>query len=329
MKIFIDTNIFHGLYESNNHNVSKIFEDISKFKNKLVFSEQVYDEFLRNRDQILQQQINLCNSNRVELHTTALINHLDEYEGLLSLKKQFKKANIELIEKLKKIKNDTSEDPVLQHFLSIYSDKKVQIFPRTQEIIERANTRMLIGNPPIEKRKSTIGDQVIWETLLENLNDDLIFVTEDKTYSNHKLFIETEYFTRNGKKVKIIDKVSVALKLIGETPSQELIEFEKTQKYKDFIEEDEVKDLLDHFKIVEIEISNEKLYNIFKASNDDYYKFMELIGVTSEIEERYRKPYRSIHPDYTLSRSIHADYITLYRKYFNPLYSPYKEDEMD
>lgn len=313
MKIFIDTNIFHGLYESNNHNISKIFEDISKFKNKLVFSEQVYDEFLRNRDNILQQQINLCSSNRVELHTTALIHHLDEYEKMLSLKKQFKEANIELINKLKKIKNDTSEDPVFQHFLSIYNDSEVKKFARTQDIIERAKTRKLIGNPPIEKRKATIGDQVIWETLLENLNDDLIFVTEDQTYSDHKLFIETEYLTHNGKKVEIIDKVSVALELIGETPSQELIDFEKSRRYKDFIEDEEVQDLLAHFEIEGIEISSDGLYYIFVNSDDSYSEFKDIIGINTEVEDRYRKP----------SRSIHSDYISIYRKYFNPRYSPY------
>lgn len=225
-RVFIDTNIFIGLYESNNNKIDKIFEDISKFKNMLVFPEQVYDEFLRNRDSILQNQINLSKKNKVEIHTTSLIRHLNEFTALSDLKKQFDDKNNELITALQKIKNNATEDPVLQGFLSIYNDEQVKKLPRTSEIIQKAHTRLLIGNPPIDKRKGTMGDQIIWETLIQNLKDDLIFVTEDQTYLEHKYFIENEYMTCTTKRIIITDKISTALKEIGEHPSFELISFE-------------------------------------------------------------------------------------------------------
>lgn len=226
-KVFIDTNVFLDLYQTNKNNVSTIFADISKLKGTLVFSEQVYDEFLRNRDSTLQKAINLCNINKIELHTTALIRHLDEFKELDQLKNDFSYKNKELIKSLEKMQNDTSSDPILQSFLSIYNDTNVDKLKRTDEIIRKARIRSLIGNPPIEKKKGTIGDQVIWETLLENLTEDLIFVTGDKTYLHHKLFIESEFNDRTGKQIYITDKVSFALDKIGETPSKELIYFEK------------------------------------------------------------------------------------------------------
>lgn len=90
----------------------------------------------------------------------------------------------------------------------------------------------------------------------------------------------------------------------------------KSGKYQDFIEEDDVQSLLAHFKIEGIEISSDNLYHTFEDSKDNYDKFKDIIGFSQEIESKYIKP----------SHSIHSDYITIYRKYFNPLFSPYYEE---
>ncbi|ABE51540.1 PIN domain-containing protein [Methanococcoides burtonii] len=317
VNIFIDTNIFLGLYESNNNKVSQIFDDITKLKKRLIIPEQVYDEFLRNRDSVLQKQINSSNKNKVEIHTTALIRHMEEYDNLKTIKDDFDEKNKLLIQKLKDLQTHSDDDPILNGFLDIYNSKDVKKIKRTETIIQKAKDRMLMGNPPIDKKKGTIGDQIIWETLLENLNDDVIFVTEDNTYVNHKLFIENEFLNVVGKKIFITDRVSVALKQVNETPSEALIEFEKTKKSKDFIEEDEIKDLLAHFETEGIDISPNLLFFLFKYSKDNYNVFKEEIGITSEIEKRYQKPFHS----------IHSDYITIYRKYFNPEHSPYMKKE--
>ena len=87
-KILIDTNIFLGLYESNEDTVD-IFKDIEKIKTKLVIPQQIYDEFLRNRDRILRTLIqNIKNANQKGMHLTALIRHLAEYESLKNAKRE-------------------------------------------------------------------------------------------------------------------------------------------------------------------------------------------------------------------------------------------------
>ncbi len=51
-KIFIDTNLFLGLYWSD-EDTGQIFGDIEALKPYLLFPDLVFDEFLRNRDRIL------------------------------------------------------------------------------------------------------------------------------------------------------------------------------------------------------------------------------------------------------------------------------------
>lgn len=320
-KVFIDTNVFLGLYQENKDNMEKIFEDITKIKNSVVFVDQVYDEFIRNRDTILSKQINNVRDKKVpKLHVTSLIRSLDEFLELKEANDVFAEKHKNLITKITKIKDDLDEDIVYTKFCELYNDLSLTKYERTNTIIDCAYKRMLIGNPPIDSVKNTIGDQIIWETLISNLEDDLIFITFDGTYKNHITFLKDEYRRKVCKELIITDKVSVALNEIGVTPSKELIEFEDSRGYINFLKEDEVKDLLSHFAVEGLEISPSVLYDLFEKSNDDYYEFKELIGITTEIEDSYRKP----------SHSIHSDYITIYRKYFNPDFSPYiKEEERD
>ncbi|MBN1637619.1 MAG: DUF4935 domain-containing protein [Ignavibacteriales bacterium] len=64
-KVFIDTNVFLSLYQTNQNDLEKIFEDISKLKPSLVLVDQVSDEFLRNRDKIFFDQIKNVSKNKI------------------------------------------------------------------------------------------------------------------------------------------------------------------------------------------------------------------------------------------------------------------------
>ena len=226
-KVFIDTNIFLSLYQTKKNNLEKIFEDISKLKSSIVFVDQVSDEFLRNRDTILNKQIdNVSNQEIKKLHVTSLIKSLDEFSKLTEAKDKFNEKQKILLEKIKKIKDDLEEDIVYNKFYKLYNDPEITIYERTDAIIDKAHKRMLIGNPPIDAVKNTIGDQIIWETLISNLDDDLIFITSDKTYENHISFLKDEYKNSVLKELSITDRVSFALSKIKEKPSKELIEFE-------------------------------------------------------------------------------------------------------
>lgn len=231
-KVFIDTNIFLRLYQTNQENLNNIFEDILKLKTSLVFVDQVSDEFLRNRDKIFSKLIKNVDEKKVpKPHVTSFIRALDEFSELLEARNTLNTKHKNLIEKLKKIKDDLDADAVYTKFYELYNDSAITIYERTDDIIYKAHKRMLIGNPPIDPKKNTIGDQIIWETLISNLEDDLIFITSDNTYENHISFLKNEYKNRVKKELIITNKVSFALSKIEVKPSHELIYFEKSDKY--------------------------------------------------------------------------------------------------
>jgi hypothetical protein len=95
--------------------------------------------------------------------------------------------------------------------------------------VMRAHRRKLLGNPPKSERKETIGDEVIWEMLLElleGLDEDLVLVTQDNTYRNHITYLREEYTERTGRTLFVEDSISAALDRMGIEPSEALSVYE-------------------------------------------------------------------------------------------------------
>lgn len=229
-KILIDTNIFLGLYESNEDTVD-IFKDIEKIKTKLVIPQQIYDEFLRNRDRILRTLIqNIKNADQKGMHLTALIRHLAEYESLKDAKRELSQINNTLIQKIEEMISDPTKDPIFSRFTELYVSRSVSKIKKSDALIQKAFLRKLSGNPPVSPKQDTIGDEIIWESILEHVNDDLILVTRDGTYKAHSTFLIEEYRKATGKSLSIFDKMSDALKKVGEAPSDKLVQFEKERE---------------------------------------------------------------------------------------------------
>jgi len=229
-KILIDTNIFLDVYRSNKDTID-VFEDIEKIKTKLVLPQQIYDEFLRNRDQILRTLIqDIKNANQNGMHLTPLIQHLAEYESLSDAKRELSQINNTIIQKIKEMISDPTKDPIFSRFTKLYKSKEVTTIEKSDTLIKKAHLRKLCGNPPVSQQKDTIGDEIIWESVLEHIDDDLILVTRDGTYEAHSTFLTEEYRERTGKSLSIFDKMSAALKKVGEAPSDKLVQFEEEQK---------------------------------------------------------------------------------------------------
>ena len=270
-KVFIDTNVFLGLYQTNKNNLENIFEDISKLKSSIVFVDQVSDEFLRNRDKVLTRQIQNVSKKKIKkLYVTSLIKSLEEFSELKEAGDVFNEKHQKLIEKLEKIKDDLEEDIVYKKFYELYNDSALTIYNRTGDIIDKAHKRMLMGNPPIDTEKNTIGDQIIWETLISNLEDNLIFITFDGTYENHISFLKKEYKDKVHKVLSITEKVSFALSKIGEIPSKELINYEKYDQHS-------IKSIIETYnkspiESVSVNLRNFKLWFLDILDIDVYYE---------------------------------------------------------
>jgi predicted nucleic acid-binding protein len=225
-KIFLDTNIFLALYETDG-DIREIFEDLHTIRSHLIFPEQVWDEFVRNRDRALESQVRKIKAQCVAVFPpTPLIVETGGFAALQQVAEDYNRQVQELAAGIRQLIADPTHDPVYSALASLYWDPTVTILSRTPEIIDRAHTRKLIGNPPKSERKNTIGDELIWEMLLADAGDDLILVTQDSTFRNHVTFLADEYTKATGQALVITDRISAALAELGTEPSSALLRFD-------------------------------------------------------------------------------------------------------
>ena len=233
-KIFIDTNIFLDFYRSNINTVKIFNVDIFKLKSSLILTDQIHDEFIRNRDKQLQLLIDDCKTNKMNYSSYSLIRSLDEFSDLDKIKTDFIRANDRLIKKLQEMKEDLHKDPIFVSFSKLYNDSEVIKYTRNEDIIRGAQYRKLIGNPPKPKdlKDNSIGDEINWEIILSKLKEDVIIISRDETYEDHITFLKNEFNSRTGKELFINENISFALKKMGEISSSQLIKLEEQQKEK-------------------------------------------------------------------------------------------------
>ncbi|MCK8518594.1 PIN domain-containing protein [Methanoculleus sp. 7T] len=230
MKIFIDTNIFLGFYQANFDHLQKIM-DLSNIKGKIVLVDHCWNEYLRNRSNIFEILLKeIKNHKPKNIHTTSFISSFDEYKSADDLNKQTGSAIDTLIKKVEAIKSKPDDDIVYRQILSFYNDPGITIFKITPSIFDRAKDRKYLGNPPFSKDKYSIGDEIIWETLLENIDDDLIIVSRDKTFNTHREFLEHEFSNKKQKNLFVFEKLKDVFVKLGKEAPRDLVEFETTEK---------------------------------------------------------------------------------------------------
>lgn len=233
VKIYIDTNIFIGFYQSSADLIS-VLDDIAKYPQYLITSSQTINEFHRNRIGVLNKLIkNFRESTEFKFFYTSLIKHLPEFNDLDEILKQAKEKSSSIISRLEATKK-RSEDPVAQKFDTIFNHPSTIQISLSNQLIEKAYQRKLLGNPPTSSDKITIGDEVIWEGLLSEVKEDLIIVTRDQTYVNNLEILEIEFKKiTNNNLILVTGKVSEAFKKIGETPPPKLVEEEDRIDYEE------------------------------------------------------------------------------------------------
>jgi hypothetical protein len=130
---------------------------------------------------------------------------------------------------LEEIKEDSKQDDVFLELSKLYKSEEIEIYEHDDSIIQKARRRHLLGQPP-GTDKIKICDEVIWETLLARIDDDLIIVTRDSTYKDNYYYLSQEYEKRTGKKlVEVTDRISEGIKLLGEEVHQDIVDLEDKQ----------------------------------------------------------------------------------------------------
>ncbi len=217
MKIFIDTNIFLDMYRSNLKNdIQEIMNLLKLNSSTLITVEQSINEFERNRYTVIDNAIEeFKKRTSIEKVQTAFVKKLESYTNYYSIQKSYNTAIKTIINDLISIRDNKDNDILYTSMTKIF--KENMILESTDENFQKAQKRKLCGNPPTSD-KYTIGDELIWETLLNYGKEskvDLILVTKDKTFHKNKEYLISEYNKFSGKDLILHSDLIAALKCVG------------------------------------------------------------------------------------------------------------------
>lgn len=229
-KFLIDANTFLDFYRSNN-DALQILDEVKKNKDNFIFSEQVFNEFMRNRVTELESLIsNFKNSIKINIYSSSILNSMQPYIEIQDLKKTIAEKGKDLVKSIEEMIIDSEKDPVSLKIKELFQSPGVQVINVSDDDILRAKKRKLLGQPPTSRDKTSIGDEVIWESLISKSESDIVIVSRDKTYSRNIDLLKTEYLNKTGKKlIQITDRITTAIGLIGNTPSTDVVELETKQ----------------------------------------------------------------------------------------------------
>ncbi|WP_310415753.1 PIN domain-containing protein [Chamaesiphon sp. OTE_8_metabat_110] len=264
MQLFIDTNILLSFYALNQEDLAQLHKLIEAIDNQqitLLLTDQIVDEFNRNREQRIDGAIKSLRTQTFNPQFPQLCEDYPEIELLRDALKHYEQAHVSLTKKiLADIKTKTlTADRIIQSLFSL--GKK---FVPTLATIDRARLRMSIGNPP--GKNNSLGDAINWECLLDEVpeGEDLYFITGDKDYcsalndDDFSDFLLAEWYNRKQTKIYFYKRLASFCK--EQFPEITLA----TVRDKEFL----IRDLVNSHSIANTQAAIEKLsyYSEFSAA---------------------------------------------------------------
>jgi predicted nucleic acid-binding protein len=222
---YIDTNVFLDFYQSSTDRLV-VFEDILVRAKNILLTQQTVDEFRRNRVARLTQLADAVKKGpHGNIHTTAVVQALPGFKKWKKARDATKDAALEIAKELTSWVNDEPSDLILVAFEKLVSE--AQTIATTSELVAKARTRKLLGNPPTSPDKHTIGDELNWECLLSWTGSDVVIVTRDKTYLDNQALLKREFSAATHQQLVLVtDSLSLGLEKIGQA-SEKIKEAEK------------------------------------------------------------------------------------------------------
>jgi len=182
VNLFIDTNIFLSFFHLSNDDLEEIHKLtilIEKGEVTLWLTEQVKDEFKRNRENKISDAIKKLKEQQSKPQFPQICKDYEEYPEIRELQKQFSQKLSSLT---KKVTDDVTGRTLKadQKIEELFSKSK--FIKTTQELVVKAKLRMDIRNPP--GKDGSLGDAINWEALLESVEDNqkLYLIADDKDY---------------------------------------------------------------------------------------------------------------------------------------------------
>jgi hypothetical protein len=214
MQLFIDTNILLSFYSLNQEDLSelsKLSDLIAQQHITLLLTDQIIDEFNRNREQRIDGAIKSLRSQTFNPQFPQLCEDYPEVDRVRESLKHYEQSHIALVNRITiDIKAKALKaDRIIQSFFTL--GRKL---PAHSYILDRARFRMGVGNPP--GKNNSLGDAINWECLLEEIpaGEDLFFVTGDKDYCSalnedeFSDFLQTEWFNKKQQQIYFYKRLS-------------------------------------------------------------------------------------------------------------------------
>lgn len=179
MHVFIDTNILLNFFHFTKEEIdalSNVFASHEHGAATVHLTEQVCDEFIRNRENKIKDALKKFKDVKFVAQLPAFMKQYEEYE-------QIRQKSAELQELAKTISQKVDSDVIASGLLTdtlikdIFS--KSNPIPTTPELFAKAQMRVLLGNPP--GKNGSMGDSVNWIALLNAVPDgeSLHVISED------------------------------------------------------------------------------------------------------------------------------------------------------
>lgn len=217
IKIFIDTNIVLDMYRKNLANdISILMNFIFANKKLFITTEQSINEFKRNRRSRLEEAYeSFQKTSEISPHNSSLLRSFPSYDKYSAELKKYNEHREKLLSDIREIINNKNKDFIYSKFAKLCRPECV--IKTIDATVDRALKRKAVGNPPTSD-KYTVGDEVIWESLLEygkEHKNDLTIVTNDKTFFRNFEFLSDEYASVAGGKLNVVESIVQAYKDAG------------------------------------------------------------------------------------------------------------------
>ncbi|MCW5590296.1 MAG: DUF4935 domain-containing protein [Legionellales bacterium] len=223
MHLFVDTNTYLSFYHMSNDDLNELDKLTALLDSEvsLWITEQVKDEFNRNRDSKIQQALSVVKEKSPKKSGLPQIcKSYNEYHELKDAEKEYIKTFNALMEKIESAITDESlrADEIIDVIF-----KKAKTIGTTDNVIQLAKIRAVKGNPPgntenKRKKYESMGDAINWESLLIEIpdNEDLYFITGDSDYYSSlnigikkpNRFLMLEWEEKKQSKIILYEKLS-------------------------------------------------------------------------------------------------------------------------
>jgi len=181
MNLFIDTNIYLTFYHYSSDDLEELKKLSSTINNRaitLYCTDQVKDEFKRNREAKISDALKRFNDQKLNTQFPQICKEYEEYKQLRDAIRQYDDARDKIY---KKLLSDTERNNLGADSLIGDLFEKSQALKSNPAILDAATLRMQLGNPP--GKKGSYGDAINWEILLSEMpTEDLYLITGDADY---------------------------------------------------------------------------------------------------------------------------------------------------